>query len=54
MCGDAKDFFVDKNYDVCCGYCGFKVAEIKEQFLISKNQAERIKKNKFSRLANKQ
>ena len=31
-CGDAKDFFVDVKFNVNCGYCGFTIARIKNQF----------------------
>ncbi|ELA9712821.1 hypothetical protein GNY17_02095 [Vibrio parahaemolyticus] len=31
-CKYANDFHVNERFEVSCGYCGFVVAQIKEQF----------------------
>jgi ribosomal protein S27E len=31
-CRRARDFFIENDFDVSCGYCGFVVANITEQF----------------------
>ncbi len=33
QCNRANDFFVNHKFEVRCGYCEFKVARIKDQFL---------------------
>ncbi len=42
QCKCANDFHVNEKFEVSCGYCGFVVAQIKEQFqqsaIILKNQ----------------
>lgn len=35
QCKDANDFHVNAGYDVSCGYCGFVVANIQDQFIAS-------------------
>lgn len=32
QCKCANDFHVNESFEVSCGYCGFVVAKIKEQF----------------------
>ncbi|QFT13368.1 hypothetical protein [Vibrio sp. THAF190c] len=38
QCKNARDFFVDSKFDVCCGYCGFTVANVKDQFKAVENR----------------
>ncbi len=28
-----SDYYIDPKYDVCCGYCGFVVGNIKESYI---------------------
>ncbi|HHK8456760.1 TPA: hypothetical protein ACQYBV_000588 [Vibrio parahaemolyticus] len=48
-CNDANDFFINESFQVCCGYCGFVVAKVKDQFTQAKTDCKTKEANAKAR-----